>query len=44
MESLLAQVEGEREPRTIRIMGPLVVRGSARTAEPRTPAPSDPER
>jgi DNA-binding LacI/PurR family transcriptional regulator len=30
VEALLAQIEGEREPRKVRIPAPLVVRGSAR--------------
>jgi DNA-binding LacI/PurR family transcriptional regulator len=36
--TLLARIEGEGEsPRKTRIDGPLIIRGSARTSEPRTP-------
>jgi DNA-binding LacI/PurR family transcriptional regulator len=37
VDTLLARVEGDREPQKIRIEGPLIVRGSART--PREEAP-----
>ena len=40
---LLSQIEGEGhpEPRATRIAGDLIVRGSARTRQPRTPVPEE---